>query len=526
MKKKELILNKLLKSKDLYILFALYLIANVFLLINIDGLYWDDWVAYKQTNETMKIFFSEIQHGIKGDFFLFLSQFGNSIYPFRLFIFFATFLMGIFVYLILSTIKELDKQTVFFITLFFLIIPVNSTKILISIAPFTFPVFIFYFTFYLLTLYVKYNSFLLRLLILALFFISFSTNSVLVFYFSIFLYLYYIHFNFANDRLLDKLKFLLKQYWDFLLLPFVYFIYKMVYLKPYGLYEGYNGLSLGSFLKAPILIFQSFYTSLIQSIDDSFIFIGTMSSIVLLYVLYKVFRRYTTEIKFENISEKIFLFAGIVMFILAVFPYCMVGKLPSSIAFDSRFELLTPIGISFILYFSLQYFINNFNFNNYMKLSIMTILTIVFITKNLYDGYKYNMDWFHSISLQENIRNLDVVKNNTTFIISTSYNPYLVNGRLIGFYEYNGMLKRIFRNDSRLAVNKHEEINLYSKYQSYKQYNFSSWVSTKPIYLQCTANRIAKKDTIKLFYYYLFDESMFREFSKKMTTIYEVKGAI
>lgn len=520
-------MSDLLKSRDLYILFGLYLITNIFLLINIDGLYWDDWAAYKQSPETMKIFFAEIQHGIKGDFFLFLSRFYNGIYSFRLFIFFGTFLMGIFVYLILSTIKELDKQAIFFITLLFLIVPVNSVKLLISIAPFVFPVLIFYLAFYLLALYTKHHNLLLRLLILALFFTSFSTNSILVFYFSIFIYLYYINFNFTHDKLLHKSKLLLKQYWDFFILPFIYFIYKAVYLKPYGLYEGYNGIGISSLWKAPVLVIKSFFTSLINPVEASFILIGIAPSFILLYIVHKAYKKWLTKTTMStNLSQtnKTLLIVGFLIFILAVLPYCMVGKLPNYKHFDSRFQLLTPLGISFILYFSINYFAEKFKFSNHLKLSILATLTILFMTKTMYDGYRFNIDWFYSVGIQENMREMEVIKNNTTFITVEDSKQYLANHRDIPYYEYNGMLKQVFGDDKRFASESIEQINSYSKFKDYPQYNFSSWVPSEPIYLSIVFSSISDRDLVRLFYYKFSDDIKFKEYSKKIIKIYEVKA--
>ena len=183
MKKRGSILIKAINAiKDYHIYIFLFFIANFFLLINYEGLYWDDWGAYNQERETLIVFFDMIQHNIKGDFFLILSKFFNHVYLFRIFVFLAYLSIGFFTYKILISTELFSEREGKLVAFMSIIVPINSSFVAISIIPFLFPVLLFYLAFFLLSKYYEYPGKPLRFIVLYIFFFSFSTNSLLVLY--------------------------------------------------------------------------------------------------------------------------------------------------------------------------------------------------------------------------------------------------------------------------------------------------------------------------------------------------------
>ncbi|MGJ0342180.1 hypothetical protein NG769_06910, partial [Aliarcobacter cryaerophilus] len=182
---------------EISLLFFIYLVTNIFLLLNFNAIYWDDWAWFYQDDISFVLqAFDELKLGYKGDFFLFLMRldfFGG--YPFRLFVFFAIFVSSVSLYYILSKIEYFDNQSRFYIVLFFLLSPVFSYRMIPSVVPFYLPVMFFFIGFATLVKYVNCKNIIYRILALTLFILSFSTNSVLVFYYIIFIFLYYFNFN-------------------------------------------------------------------------------------------------------------------------------------------------------------------------------------------------------------------------------------------------------------------------------------------------------------------------------------------
>ncbi|MFX4267577.1 hypothetical protein ACOL29_07960 [Aliarcobacter butzleri] len=145
----------------------------------------------------------------------------------------------------------------------------------------------------------------------------------------------------------------------------------------------------------------------------------------------------------------------------------------------SRFQILLPLGFSFILYYCL-----NFVFRKSIKIFLSLILIFSFSMFHISEQIKYNIDWLYQQSIIENFENNEIIKKNTTFIVLSNLENSLAQNRQLRVYELNGMSKLAFKDDSRLFISNETEIEKYKKYQLNKNYNFLSWKFTKPIYLR------------------------------------------
>jgi hypothetical protein len=155
-----------------------------------------------------------------------------------------------------------------------------------------------------------------------------------------------------------------------------------------------------------------------------------------------------------------------------------------------------------------------------MQTIIFITLIISFVGKNLYDGYKYNVDWFYTTGIQENMKYNDTIKNYSTFIVSLESNNYIANNRIVRFYEYNSLMKNAFGDEKRLMVNSLNELEKSKQYQQKKQTYFSSWKESIPIYLTITpVHHISHLDIVKLFIYRFIDYKRFTNMTKKLVII-------
>ncbi len=178
-----------------YILFfTFYFLAFGITLVNA-GLFWDEWVFYKARPETILNATKEMGGIWFGYFHIFLDSF-NSIFLYRLVIFSAFFISGLFLNSILKTIKQMDNVSRFFVVTFFMLFPVNFARISIATSHYALCYFIFFFAWFILSKYILKKRKFFRLLSLILFFISFSLNSLLVFYSIVIMYI--IYFIFGN----------------------------------------------------------------------------------------------------------------------------------------------------------------------------------------------------------------------------------------------------------------------------------------------------------------------------------------
>ena len=112
-----------------------------------------------------------------------------------------------------------------------------------------------------------------------------------------------------------------------------------------------------------------------------------------------LFERQNNGMKKQDVYLFIF---GLFAFLAAIFPYIVVGKLPSLDDWESRFQLLLPLGFSFILYFGIQIIANLLNFKEIIKSFLFLILILSFIVFQIKEQVIYNMDWYYQKSIIEN----------------------------------------------------------------------------------------------------------------------------
>lgn len=504
----------------------LYLISNVFLLLNINGIYWDDWVLYSQSFDEIK----DLSNQLTGNTHLFeyihlaLSHIGNGVLSYRVATFIVYFLAGLFLYFILLDIKQIPQQSAFYIALLFLILPVNSARIALCDLPYGLFLCVFFFAFWLLTHYIHRNgTFLFRLAILGLFYLSFFVNSLLVFYAIVLLYIFYKTSCPAKRR--HKLIIFAAHYLDFILLPIVFYYIKTTYFAPYGLYKNYNAVSsdhLNIFFKLFTSLKTAFYEPLLQSFIISGRFWGLFFITSLFLFLY--LRKITTsDITPKQASGWVPAYAGMTMvlgfvfFALAIFPYVAVGKLPALSNFDSRHMLLVPLGLSLVLYCSILLV-------GRLNATLAHILLIALIAscllKNMHDQTQYLKDWFYQIALEEHYKTNELIKNNATFIFKSDI-PF-VNNRSMQFYEHNGLLKKVFGDDKRFMGDNLGELQTYASYKQYKRYNFSSWNMTPPIEVRvhiAPDHDITQKLFFNLLFCMLENDVIFRREAKQLITM-------
>lgn len=496
-------------KNEYFLYFIFYFFSYFLILINYEAVYWDGWALYNHSIDALESQFYQ-NSGAAGSIIVFIHwlMLKKGVFLYRLLTFLLFFANVYFVNKILKSLEVLDKKDVFFLTLFFAIAPLYTDRILIINFIYNLCLFIFYFAFFLLTKYINKKNFILRIIILGLFFFSFLANSLLVFYFIVLMYLYFKEY--GNLKLsFSKLKNYIIKYIDFIALPFIFFVIKILFFKPSGLYAGYNSIDIFNPL-VYIGILYTFYTSFIEPINISLSF---LSIIWILVVIVIIFCR---KIDFlDKKYDKIILLLGMFIFALAVYPYLAVHKIPNLWDTESRHQLLLLLPFSIILYFLIK------NFSK--KINIYTILIVTFIFSftafNIKTYYDFLTDWFYRVSLMENIKNNKLIKQNSTIIFDdTEFLKFLAEKRKISFYEYSGMLKKVFNNDTKLGVSvlKFKGINYYFKYNKYPQYNYLHWKFNKRkiVMVKIEPVQISTSKLFYLTYLYYFKKDMFKKYIK------------
>lgn len=442
-------------NKSYTILLILYVVTFGLLITN-TGLFWDDWTVFNVDTKGL-----EEQFGENGYLtFLWLLQginalFGNEAIVLRTITFVSYLLSALFLYMILQKVKEIDYFSRLSLVIIFMVFPVNFARISIVNANHAMNYLFFFLAFFLVTKYFSNKRVILRIISLVMFFLSFFTPSYLVFYLIVIFYMLYIEkVNIYKIKQLTSFAF---KYIDFIVLPIIYWIIKKVFIKTTGHYANYNEITIDNIINTPENIINAFLSAYIEPYFISMpkTILSFAFLLVIWLVLILIFRKYMsfTREKMNVEIDLTFFLLGIVFFILGVFAYVAVGKTPSVVDWSSRQQLLVPLGASFITYFGIRLVANICRFRKFISTLIYTLLLALFISSHISINYDYHKDWTKQLSLIEHFSESSIVKENNTFIFEDNTTELNTLSRHYRLYEYTGLFKLTFNEESKLGIN-------------------------------------------------------------------------
>jgi len=511
------------KNKVLHeniVLIVLYIFSHGIILLN-DGLYWDDWALKLQGSK--RIIDLYLQQGTvwAGYIHSFLFRFSNPFLLYRLIVLFA---YGISVFLfdrILSKVTNIDKTSRFFLVAFFAFLPLNSARITLICLPYAICNLVFFCGSFFLVKYLEKPKLILRMLAICMFFFSFFTQSLLVFYSIPFLLILYKNRSRINTA--KSFFFNLFRYIDFVFLPFFFWILKKTFWNPYGIYSGYLSFRTKTIIKSPLLLIETFNASFFGVLDASFLGFSSLILVITVCVVYFLRSNPSFVLKDSVLQNKrelfFYLLFGIIAFFFGALAYNVLGIVPADVHFDSRHQLLLPIGASFMLFYSCLSFSRFLNLPRKAIQFALWLLIVLFINQNLQYYIQYQKDWFKQVSIVENIKNSEIFEKNTTFLFRDEYKALNINERAYFVYEFTGWMKEAFSDETRFGVDENNyssttDIEYYiKKYGS--SYLLSDYVMAPPDYLVIIQKGTYDVDSIWSFFHLnylkLFDRVSFME---------------
>ncbi len=470
-------------NKYLSLLFVFYLTAHGGILLLPSAIYWDDWNIYQQKPEPVIELFTE-QAGtlfyLEGYMHVAMLKVGP--WSYKLFTFVLMFATGLILNGILKRHLNISPEIRFFIVLLFLVLPFNLSRV----ALITFRYTLCYFMFFLGWLLIDRH----RIWALFLFFMSFNTNSTLVFYAVPIFDSLYRSGTLSSWR--SMLRFSVRHV-DFLLLPFIYFYIKLYYFPPTGSMKGYN---------EEYAIRNLFYAPIPQLIEvfglkTSIGFAGLLSVIVFYTLQGKV-----RVLQGKELFTTTLFSVGAIAFILACFPYWILGKVPSFAEWTSRHQLLLPLGVSLITVAAWSY-LNG-------SLGVISIVVGLSLAVNISAYKDFFIDWQKQQQLIYLFSENSKIFNGRLIIIDDRTESMNAISRVFRFYEWNGLLEAAFGDEKRFGINRAEiPIYLAGKYDRfftalYNAESFKRDFQVSPINVEI--NRLKSEKIIDKFKRVLFPQ--------------------
>ena len=494
-------LNKvlgLIKSEKVVIT-ILYSLSYGLILLN-DGLFWDDWTVFNQLPATRLSTSTELGFFINWSAYLhnLLLDLNFGIYLERGLIFFAFLFAAFFLFDVLGKIKEIDPKSKLFIVLLFALFPLNALRIAICTIQYSLSYFMFFSGFWLLAKFLSSKRIVNRMLALVLIFISYSTNSLLAFY--PLLILFIIYADKINYRSISVLLSKGREYLDFVLSPIIFIVIKFIFYPSYGEYAGYNQLSLDAALSGLITFPFVFYASFIRVLHVIFIDFTVHADyyLIIAFLVFALLNWHFSRFKKQEATpsvrnhDMIFLGLGFLFYFLGALPYLIIGKIPTLNFWDSRFQLLLPLGASLILYYSIRVLFTRLEIaNEKVIIFFLSLVLTLFVAMNISVCLDYQKDWFKQLSLIGQLKSSKIIRANTTFLFTDEPAAlYNAGKRHYAFYEYTGLLKYALADDSRFG-DKAWRLDLgdmgrnkdgYIKAAANLLYNMGHWEYSQPQY--------------------------------------------
>jgi hypothetical protein len=439
-------INKLNESNEINLYIFMYVLSFGLVLLNLNFIYWDDWTLVNQAKDDLLKIFVGAGNPFVGYFHYFMIE-KLGIYAYKLLIFMSYLISGILLNKILINIKQIYITERIIIVSTFLLFPLNFARIAIIDSPYALNNMTFFMGFYIFSLYLNNNKIIYRIIALLLFFFSFQTNSFLVFYLVVFMYFIY---NVKPKNLKEYLKQSIL-YIDFWLLPFLFYVFKILYLVPQGSHISYYAITQAKIISSfnNFWVFERFMKELLELFPIN---VSIVSFSIILIGLSILYNKYL--IKIFILKNEIFVFKSISFIILGgfflyigIFPYLVVNTSPSYYDWESRHMLLLPLGVSFVLLGFI-----NLLYNSKLKYLIFMILISSFISFNITIYFNYLKDGLKQDSILQNIKYNDIIKNNTTFIIFDKTKEYDSLKRTYRFYEYAGMIDAVYSGQTKFAT--------------------------------------------------------------------------
>mgnify|MGYP001577892394 CR=1 FL=1 len=382
--------------------------------------FWDDWLIYysKSAAGTKDALRQVGYWPINGIFQV--DVLGRRPELFAIVTIACFFFTGWCLFHILSTVKILNTEQVRLITILFLVLPINSARVSMSVFVYSYSIFLFYLAWYLL---VTKRSRFVWLLSIPLFLLSFNTVALVAFFAVPCLHLLYMKLSVpvANKRIAYVSSAL------FATLAPLYWIIDRRYNPPQGAYlTMYTPQKLGM-LRALLLLF---------------------ACAGLIFWFLKSHRGGASESKRYAV-----IIAGITITAIGASPYIVGGHLvdisdwliafvPRSSDWDSRHQLLLGLGLSVTIAGVVGSIDSSF------KRQSLAVIFGLCVLWNVTYMQSYYLDSLKQDQIVVALRKSDDLKNSRIIMIDDSTERFNARGRFYRSYEWEGILSKAFGENS------------------------------------------------------------------------------
>lgn len=515
------------KKKQVITIICINVVIHFFMLL-VKGAWWDDCKWYVASNADIKAHM--ITAGRLDAYYLIAMVNWMPAWLFHLTILTCFTVSAVAIYYIILNVFGRQREA-FWIAVLYNAIPANDLRVLKCVFPYTVALMCFWVSTYLLTVLVYENKprkkHVYRVISIALFLGSFTTNSLLFFYIVPICLLWiqiYKKVKAENGSVsVKKLIVGFTKWFDFYIIPFAFYTIKKIWFHPDydGLYSEYNAVTIEKCVNAikllPGAIKSLIYNIIAVEMDVIKCSKWVLATLCIPFILFFVIHicSQNKKSKVERMTPVQLLIGCIVGFFLimaGIFPYVVVRQRGIGIISDGgRDSLLICIGASVLFVCFCELIELAEWFQNALFLSVVLLAAIHFT--NCYTGYL--RDHYEQMALETAWLETDDVKEGQTFIYIRQEGARRIGERS---HELNAMSKDVYGDSSRyiacgigglrdvLTYEKKETMRNDAAY-SYNQYDLAH---VKIDGVMLASYYMTKSDAIRLRFKEIFQKEQYQ----------------
>jgi len=428
-----------------------YSLAWGALLVN-RGLYWDDWTLVGRSSGDLVHGFTELGLPLGGFFYALLFSTPLPGLIGHVLVFCTYLAAALALHAILSRLPGLSRMDALIAALTFAVLPVNYARVAVIDAMYGLSLLAFLVATWLLIRFVEDGGVARRVGALLLYVLSFYTASLLVLY----LVPIAIAAAYLRQSSSPSLRTFALRYADFLVLPVAYWLVKTAFLKPTGVYEGYNALSLAALAQVPRSMLSIPGQVLVEPLARAAAVAGIVGVIAGIGVAIWLLRRMRVVDEGPFVSAPVLALIGVVLIALGVFAYLAVGLVPTIWDWSSRHQLLVPLGAGLLAAAAARGIHRLGPPGRAGGIVVVGLLLGISVVADARTLIAYQVDWFKQQALIEAVRATPELQAARHIRIIDSATAYNALRRKYRFYEFNALFSEATGNTRRLASGKNE----------------------------------------------------------------------
>jgi hypothetical protein len=440
---------------------AIYTLAHGLMLLN-RGLFWDDWIYFRQPNALLATLGREL--GSTWPDVTAWLPYGSwfSIWATRA-VMFACFLgVALLVLRLSRRLPFFDSGTRIAFASLVAVFPAMAARD--SISTFIYPISLLLFMagWALLDHSIDtkgWRSWVPRVAALIAFFLSFRTASLVLFYAVVIVWVLW-RCGVSWRRPKEAVSIVLRRA-DVVVLPVAFWLFRSFDAVPSGFYENYNILTWKSLTAAPLLVPQALW----QSLVDAFTRMPGIAwwPVVLAVAVVAAFALWKAGDESPLLSSRRRAVAGwlsaagvgLLLVVLGVFPYLAVSKVPGFGDFNSRHQLLVPFGAALIVVGLVRALTDGARLPRAVTVGIFAVLIALCAGTVAGDHVGYQREWYKQLAMIEAFQRAPEMQSGRAFVFDDRVKKFNVAGRIRRrFYEYAGLFEQAFGTHDRFGADK------------------------------------------------------------------------